>query len=238
LSGALRRGLRVVSVATTLGAAACTKGLVPGNAYDRPLMTFSGTVKPAGGLAQAVNPIVGLLWTDPLQHKPDVPMPALWMHSSVDKLADTFTVDVFRPPPPEAVIDLGAPPDGGEVAQLALAEIVIIDDQNGDGTFRIATPPDAGAAPPARDPRATIAPPEMYLAGSPDVVTYVVRPLPSAHYNPLTLPGRSGYALVSYNCAGQISQSTVEVSKSLVDMILQPSASFPDVRPCRASHGP
>jgi hypothetical protein len=207
-----------------LGGAACGKSLVPGAMYDQPLLSFQGTINPAGGLLAAKHPIAGLLWTDPLQQQPDVPMPASWLGSSVNATADTFSLEVFRPPPPEALVTVAL---GRETSQLAIAEIVLVDDQDGDGSFRV------GGA------RATIAAPELYLAGSANVLTYVASPFSSPQINsPLTLPGQSGYALVNYNCLGQISGSTNPVNPQKVELILQPSHDFPDVRPCRASHGP
>ncbi len=207
-------------------AGACGRGVVPGAAYDQPLLSFSGTISPTGGLAQAQHPIVGLLWTDPLQRSPDVTMPARWLQSTVDTAADTFTVDIFRPPPPEAVVELAAP--SGKVSQqLAMAEIVIVDDSDGDGGFLV------------KGPRATISAPERYLAGSANVLTYVETPFPSPQSSsPLTLPAQIGYALVNYNCQGQLAAGTNSVNPQKVEMILQPSQDFPDVRTCRASHGP
>ena len=216
---------RVAFLMGALGGAACGKTLLPGTTYDQPLLSFSGTISSTGGLLQAKRPIVGLLWTDPLQRQPDVTMPASWLRSSVSATYDTFSVEVFRPPPPEAVVTVATA--GGETSQLAIAELVIIDNQDGDGTFRVG------------GPRATIAAPELYLAGSANVLTYVANPFASPQINsPLTLPGQSGYALVNYNCLGQISGSTNPVNPQNVELVLQPSQDFPDVRPCRASHGP
>ena len=206
--------------------ASCGRGVVPGAAYDQPLLSFSGTINPTGGLGQAQHPIVGLLWTDPLQRSADVTMPASWLQSTVDTAADTFTVDIFRPPPPEAVVGL-ADPSGKLFQQMAMAEIVIVDDSDGDGGFLV------------KGPRATISAPERYLAGSANVLAYVATPFPSPQINsPLTLPAQSGYALVNYNCQGQLSAGTNPVNPRGVEMILQPSQDFPDVRTCRASHGP
>lgn len=207
-------------------ASACGRGVVPGAAYDQPLLSFSGTISPTGGLGQAQRPIVGLLWTDPLQRSADVTMPARWLRSTVDTAADTFTVDIFRPPPPEAVVDLAAP-SGQSSERLAMAEIVIVDDSDGDGGFLV------------KGPRATISAPERYLAGSANVLTYISSPFSSPQsHSPLTLPAQIGYALVNYNCQGQLSAGTDTVNPQKVEMILQPSQDFPDVRTCRASHGP
>ena len=206
--------------------ASCGRGVVPGATYDQPLLSFSGTINTTGGLGQAKHPVVGLLWTDPLQRSADVIMPAGWLQSTVDTTGDTFTVDVFRPPPPEALVDLAAP--SGKISQrLAVAEIVIVDDWDGDGGFLV------------QGPRATISAPERYLAGSANVLTYVESPFPAPQSNsPLTLPAQIGYALVNYNCQGQLSAGTHPVNPQKVEMILQPSQDFPDVRTCRASHGP
>jgi hypothetical protein len=204
----------------------CGRGVVPGASYDQPLLSFRGTINPAGGLGQAQHPIIGLLWTDPLQRSADVTMPARWLQSTVDTAADTFSVDIFRPPPPEAVVALAAP-SGKVFQQLAMAEIVIVDDSDGDGEFLV------------KGPRATISAPERYLAGSANVLTYVDSPFPSPQGNsPLTLPAQIGYALVNYNCQGQLSAGTNPVNPQTVEMVLQPSQDFPDVRTCRASHGP
>jgi hypothetical protein len=222
----LKRRAVFFTVAIASAAGACGRGVVPGAAYDQPLLSFSGTISPTGGLGQAQHPIVGLLWTDPLQRSADVTMPARWLQSTVDTAADTFTVDIFRPPPPEAVVELAAP--SGKVSQqLAMAEIVIVDDSDGDGGFLV------------KGPRATISAPERYLAGSANVLTYVETPFPAPQSNsPLTLPGQIGYALVNYYCQGQLSAGTNAVNPQKVEMILQPSQDFPDVRTCRASHGP
>jgi hypothetical protein len=215
----------IFTLLISCGAGACGRGVVPGAAYDQPLLSFSGTISPTGGLGQAQHPIVGLLWTDPLQRSADVTMPARWLQSTVDTAADTFTVDIFRPPPPAAVVDLAAP--SGEVSQLAVAEIVIVDDWDGDGGFLV------------QGPRATISAPERYLAGSANVLTYVASPFSSPQLDsPLTLPAQIGYGLVNYVCQGQLSAGTHPVNPQTVEMVLQPSQDFPDVRTCRASHGP
>lgn len=217
--------MTILALAIALGGAACGKGIIPGKTYDQPLLSFSGTITPTGGLVGAQHPIVGLLWTDPLQRSPDVPMPSGWIQSTVNAGDDTFTVQVFRPPPPEAVVDLAD--SSGATSRLALAEIVIIDDQDGDGTFRV------------QGPRATVAPPERYLAGSQSVLTYVASPFASPQINsPLTLPAQTGYALVNYLCQGQISAATDAAIPQAIQAILQPSQDFPNVRTCRASHGP
>jgi hypothetical protein len=218
---------RAIAIAFALCGSACGNGTVPGTTYDQPLLSLQGTISPTGGLVNAKHPIIAFLWTDPLQRQPDVVMPARWLQSSVNAIDDTFRVQIFRPPPPEALVSVASSSKGGEISRLAIGEIVIVDDRNGDGTFQI------------HGPRATIASPDSYLAGSAEVLTFVETPFPSTQLNsPLTLPGQSGYALVNYYCQGQLSAGTHPTRLDHLEMILHPSPDFPNARTCRASHGP
>lgn len=206
-------------------AAGCGQGVVPGDAYEQPLLSFSGPITPRGGLLEAKKPIVSVLWFDPLQVGPDVPEPARWLESSIDANADTFTVRVFRPPPVEVMVDLTDASD--QTSRLAVAEIVIIDDRDADGTFHVV------------GPRATIAPPDTYLAASEHVLSYVAVPYPSPQAaSPVSLPAQSGFALINFACQGQVSNGPHLTSPQQVDLTFQPSQNLPDARPCRASHGP
>jgi hypothetical protein len=215
------------------GAAGCGKSLVPGSTYDHALLSFSGRILPKGGLADTKHPMVTLLWTDPYQKQRDVPMPVAWLRSTVPPpaedatTADTFTVDVFRPPPPEALVDVPLSSNHADVARLAIAEIVLFDDRDDDETLQVT------------GPRADIVGKDRFLAGSTFVLTYVERPYatPGAA-NPLTVPTKSGYQLVSYDCDGRISAGTVPWDAGAVDLIAQRSTSFPEVRNCRRTHSP
>ena len=87
--------------------------------------------------------------------------------------------------------------------------------------------------------RATVASPDLYLAGSTNVLTFVATPFLSQDINsPLTLPGQRGYALINYHCEGQVSRGTYRANDQAIEMLLQPSQNLPDLRSCRASHGP
>lgn len=213
--------------AGALGGGACGKRLVAGDTYDHPLVTpYHGSVFPGGGLTDAVNPMVSLLWTDPLQNKPDVPMPAHWLSAPVDRATDEFTIQLFRPPPPEALVELVSP-DGSESAQIAVAEIVVIDDRDGDGTFRVT------------GPHAQIVGPDRYLAGSVVMLTYVARPFPSGASTPLTLATQtSGYALVNFVCQGRVAGAPTGTSTRAMTLTLKPSDTLPEVRTCRRTHSP
>jgi hypothetical protein len=160
-------------------------------------------------------------------------MPAAWLRSTVappaaePTTADTFTVDVFRPPPPEALVDVPLSSDRKDIARLAIAELVLLDDDDEDGTFQVT------------GPRADIVGTDRYLGGSNILVTYVERPYATPNAaTPLTLPGQSGYQLVSYECEGQISRGTVALDPTAADLIAQRSTSFPEVRNCRRTHSP
>jgi hypothetical protein len=213
---------------------ACGEAVVSGDAYDQPLFTFRGVIRPAGELASvlasdgvvaASRPRVSLLWTDPLQRQPDVPAPPYSVRSSVGP-DDTFVVEVFRRPPPAALVDITAP--GGETAKLALAEIVVIDDADGDGGFRV------------NGPRADIEAPDAYLGASPNVLVYVLQPFPKslAGDDPIAPASTTGFAVVSYDCSGPRARPAVTVKPDDVDLVVARSVALPEVRTCRRSHSP
>jgi hypothetical protein len=227
-------GSLAAGIALVISSAACGEGLVPATSYDQPLFSFGGSIRPQGGIAiardrtddaPARNPRVSLLWTDPLQSQPDVPAPPRTVGSTIDVEKDSFTLDVFRPPPAGALVDVIAP--SGEVSTLALAEIVIVDDADGDGTFRVAAA------------EAAIAAPDLYLAGSVVVLAYVARPFPTPQIDfPLVPAGTVGFQLLSYQCEGEITHGIDMVSQGSVDLVLQPSLTFPELRSCRRTHSP
>ncbi len=207
-----------------VGASACD-GITPGSAFDRPMFTTAAAFVPNTTLPGAAHPVVGVLWTDPLQRQPDVVMPAKWISSSdIDPASGTlaFQIDVFRPPPREAVVELRAP--SGDETSLALGELVVIDDADGDGTFRVS------------GPHAQIAPPDAYLAGTTNVLVYVARTF--AEIEPgFPLAGtKAGYQTVNFDCNGQLSQETA--IESSTQFVLQPSPALPEIRNCRRTHSP
>lgn len=217
-----------------VSAGACGENVVPGDAYERALFTFGGVIRPGGALAgvlgrdhtsAASRPRVSLLWTDPLQRGPDVPAPAYSVRSSVSP-DDTFVVDVFRLPPAAAVVDIDT--SGGETATLALAEIVVIDDADDDGTFRVS------------GPRADIESPDIYLGGSPNVLVYVHRPFPAPLVggDAIAPAGTLGFDVVSYDCSGPMARPAQRVGPELVEIVVYQSLALPEVRTCRRSHSP
>jgi hypothetical protein len=223
---------------------------VGGDGFERPMLSFPGLIRPAGALpatalafdpsarcvpasdggTQPPNPIMGLLWTDPLQRIADIAAPARWVASSISMTDDLrFQLDVFRPPPPEALVDVPLP-DGSASLRLALAEIVMIDDQDCDGTFGI------------QGPDAEILEPDQYLGGADSILVYLDRSYPSLPSNPLTVTGDAGYQLVDYSCNQQqiASKGTPYPFGPFppVTAIVQPSRTFPEVRTCARTHSP
>jgi hypothetical protein len=219
------------------GFTACQQGVVPGNSYDTPY-SFSGRVFPGqtipattadesdGGIPQPTKPRMGVLWTDPLQRVPDLPQPARGIESSVSTALDTFQIDIYGPPPAQAMVDVPIP--NGESMRLAYGEIVMIDDQNGDGTFAV-----SGAD-------AKIAPPDRYLAGSSTVLVYLDQTYSSVPDKTLVaVTGEKGYQLIVYWCDNEtVGMVLAQDPDGGAIASTQPSTTFPDVRACARTHSP
>ena len=147
------------------------------------------------------------------------------IQSSVSVADDAATLEVFRPPPPEALVEVASA--SGDTALLATAEIVLIDDADGDGNFHV-----SGA-------RAEIAEPDEYLAGSDSMLVYVARPFASPPTDfPLVAAGGTGYQLIRFVCEGPIATGVSPIEPDMVELIVRPSPIFPEVRTCRRTHSP
>jgi hypothetical protein len=208
---------------------------MPGNGFETALFTFQAHVRPIDAMPAGARPVVGLIWSDPLQGRPDVVMPSSWISATPsDASWNELTIRVFRPPPPAALIDVSAP--GDDHARMAIGELVIIDD-DGDGTFRISGPraeiaganTETGATPPRKS--------DSYLAGAFQPLVYVVRPFQSVTPPfPLFPPGQVGYRLVDYGCDGRLSRGPAVSNDTTFQM--QPSRFLPELRNCMRSHSP
>jgi len=209
---------------TVAGESACTTGVAPGTAYEAPLFQFQGHLDPRGGLPAGSHPIIGVIWSDPLQRFPDVVMPPRSLGATPGGPSyDDLTIQIFRPPPPAAVVDIS---QAGDVrAQVALGEIVVVDDKDGDGTFHVS------------GPRAQILPPDEYLAGTDQVLTYLPQPLPAQALGfPVASANATGYQLINYQCDGRLSRGpSADVNASFP---LQRSRFLPELRSCMRSHSP
>ncbi len=121
------------------------------------------------------------------------------------------------------------PSPGGPSLRLALAEIVMIDDQNDDGTFEVS------------GPDAAISDGDRYLAGANTLLVYLDRSyasLPPAA-SVLAVSGTEGYQLVVYICDHQsISEVRTQGPAGGTVIFPQPSTTFPEVRTCARTHSP
>jgi hypothetical protein len=222
--------------------ASCGKGVVPGTTFEHPLRSFTGVILPVDALAQALQAgdggthaplVVTLLWTDPLQRTRDIPAPASSVSSRVDPVTNEVTFDLFRPPPDEALVDIPAPPSpgdtssNGDVARVAVGEIVMIADGDGDGTFRVS------------GPRAEILSPDRYLAGSAALLVYVARPFAQPRGStPLGVLDQPGFSVIGFSCNGRVAMGTLPYGMQPVGLIMHESGVFPEVRLCGRTHSP
>ena len=186
-------------------------------------------------LAPFHNPRVGILWTDPLERQPDVPMPATYLGSTRTSRypdADTFSIALYRPPPPAAMVEIDDGHDGGQIARLAVGELVLFDDANDDGRFAL-----------VGEEAEIAAPGTAFLGGSDSVVAYVARPFTGATAASFPLAGldMTGYALLNIRCGGDDSRILKGVDNVLsraLNFVFQQSDTFPEVRPCLRTHSP
>jgi hypothetical protein len=206
---------------------ACNSGITPGDGYDQVLFTFVGNLASNVELPQNTNPKLGVLWNDPFQVGPDVPMPPAW-HTSIIQVIDTygnFFVDVYRPPPPASITRVAAP-SGHDTADIAIADVVIFDDRDNDGAFR----PTGIHAEMASD--------DGYLAVTSALLVYVARPFsgPVPAGFPLGDAIRSGYALIDLGCTGTVSTRPMAIGGTF--FVPQPSQRLPEIRSCGRTHSP
>lgn len=214
---------------------ACKEGVVPGKAYENPVSFAAMLISP---LPPAVHPLLSVIWTDPWQNHPDVRMPTEWLDSSVAEAADrlasgmadderrtasTFRIRLFRPPPAATLVEVPSP--DGTAATLSLGEIMLVDDQDRDGTFAI-------------DAHGTVQGADVYLAGGKEVMVYVEKGFPPSATTKFDLaPDTSpGYHLVNYQCDGR--ELTRSESSSSVRLEAQPSVALIQRRTCLRTHAP
>jgi len=182
-------------IATAALAPACGDPVVTRTAYEAPLLTINGMLQPAM-VPDLYAPRMGVVWVDPAGLRDDLPSPPEITGSSIDDADQTFVLSLYAPPPPEAIRRFpGPPPHQDEVeASFALGEIVLYEDLDGDGTFRVT----------ARDAGSQIVAPDLFRAGAEISVVYVERPLADARtYQDLgrVLEGSPGYRIAVYSCA-------------------------------------
>jgi hypothetical protein len=217
--------------AIALSAAACSStGVVPGTTFDEPMEVPGVVINP---LPAGARPIVSVLWSDPAQSRPDVVMPARWTSSEVTPAGNgtnqtTVLLRLFRAPPSETLTEVVAPT--GEVALIAVGDLVIVDDADGDGTFYVDARGNMSLADGGGGDR--------YLAGTGSALVYVARTLsPTVTVRPaIALFRESGYQILNYECDGRIYVKTEKVQGVVFDV--SPSTSLVERRNCLRTHSP
>jgi hypothetical protein len=209
-----------------VGAAACGTGLAPGTSADQPLYAFGAQLTSSNGVPKSARPRLGVIWTDPLQRQPDVPMPSDWLHSNLDRDSfDGFLTTLYRPPPPAAMVRIDAP-SGGDWMEMAFGEVIIFDDVEQNGLFRI------------DGPRAEMASPDSYLASSEEVLVYVARPFSNGQDGfPLGAAILHGYTTLAFFCNGQVPGQMIRQNVG-VQFVPEPSQTLPEIRTCMRTHTP
>jgi hypothetical protein len=223
--------LRTLALCGLVPLSACpSSGLVPGTAYEQPV-EINGILVDA--LPPGARPVVSVVWSDPWRGHADVAMPARWTASSVVPAADgsgdaVVSLRLFRPPPSEALVEITAPT--GEVAQIALGDPVIVDDQDGDGTFHI---DDRGNM---RAPEA--GPGDRYLAGTVALLMYVARAFPQdvAAGFPVGQLEKIGYQLIGISCHARTPAGSFPIPIARFELLT--SSSLVERRTCLRTHSP
>ena len=117
----------------------------------------------------------------------------------------------FRQRASEAIVDIPAHAPSTDSTRLAIAEIVVLEDVNGDGQLAVT------------GPRGNVSP-DRYLASSHDVLAFIDRPFRSGIPSILTASGLARWQLVHYDCDGRL---TKEVQGGgMADMVVLPSSSL------------
>ena len=215
--------------AAALGMIGCDGPLKDGEALDRSTFSLSGTITPSladGPLA------LGVLWVDPAQQ-------GNGSYASGSELIDDniesdgrFRMAFYSAPPDHAVRWLKAAEDSDAVVAFAWGELVLYEDRDGDGTFRVG--PLVEGSP--------IAPPDVYRGFSPShVLVYVAEPLPFERSAIVFLAGmltEAGYrpGTIPCNRAGvDIAVEPTDPTATEIQLV-DPSTVFASPRICMSSH--
>jgi hypothetical protein len=176
-----------------------------------------------------IAPRVGVTWIDPLGVREDVVTPANTL--AYEPVADGgFSLRLFAPPPAAALSSLPAGSTGPTVSTFAFGEIVVYQDVDGDGAYRIAGPTN------------DIAVPDEYRGGGGDVALIYVAKTAAADASPLALrevlSGAIGYHVASIDCSLAV-PSAVDASSSVPLRVYLQQAASPALlysRTCLRSH--
>jgi hypothetical protein len=179
---------------TALASHGCGQPVVPLETYESPLITLNGYLdpEPANGFGSLR---VGILWVDPAELRDDVPGPADGVSFTNDG-TDHFALDLFSPPPASVVRRYpGETPDVVGL-DFAFGEIIVYEDNDGDGTFSV-TSRAAGSA---------MVAPDLFRGSSPSLaLLYLAQPgSPQAGAVgaswPVLFDNGTGYRLALIDC--------------------------------------
>jgi len=202
------------------------------------MFTFPAHLTEGTSWPTTAHRLLGIIWSDPLQRRPDVVMPQSWLEAQWDPpdLGKGIAVYLFRPPPPQAlaevqVDELGKSPDS---ARLAVGDVVVVDD-DGDGHFAVEG---SLATLVASDEAAAHS--DTYIAAADAMLVYVARGFEQQHdglpFGPADKGSEGNYQLFKVDCEGRAVVAAVPVTE--MNLSLDSSADLPEHRDCARTHRP
>ena len=207
----------------------CGDRLLSGRAYEAPLFTFQGALNPVP--EDLVSPRVDVVWVDPAALSDDLPAPP---EDSVFELDGAhYVYSLFAPPPAAAIRALVDPDTGGLIASFAFGEIVLVEDLDGDGAFRVGSLADGSK----------IVSDDYRGAQSAYVVSFIERSAAPGVGPPelqRLLSAKPGYHLGFIDCSTlDVPQASVRdgnASSIEITVLPAPASELPFLRKCLRSH--
>jgi hypothetical protein len=220
-------GRWAVAAAVLAASLSCGDPLLSDKDFQTPLLAIEGYLQPfpVDGLK---SPRVTVVWFDFNGQYPDVPADPKALSFDIDA-AGAFHLGLLAPPPGKVMPSTGASGSGGRV-QFMLAELVLFDDVDGDGSMAI-SPVNNQIVGPDVYRGATSSYIIAYIESTSGDVAHMVLPFQS-------VPG-PGYRLGTIDCSqlGPISIALVDSSQAVAVMQVVPaSAELPYLRTCLQSH--
>jgi hypothetical protein len=216
-------------LATLLGG--CGDRLVSAEAYEAPLLTLKGTLNPVP--EDLTSPRVGIVWVDPAGLLDDLPEPATDSQFELQETA-SYVYSVFAPPPAAMIREIPDPKTGAVAARFAFGEIILYEDRDGDGTFRVGALAYGSPIVSDDDYRGAQA---QYFA------LYIEKSAAPSQAPPelvWTLPEAPGYHVGAVDCSTpDVPQTWVSddaASQIEVTVLPTPTSQLPYLRKCLRSH--
>jgi len=210
----------------------CGEPLLSNSAYDTPLFSLHGHLNPVPIDADALRVVV--VWVDPEQLHDDVPTPGDTTRLTLS--GARFELSFYSPPPPASIRRLTNPTTSGLLASVAIGELVVVHDVDGNGNFAVA-PIENGSE---------ILAPDLYRgAQSRFLVSFVDEQLVDPENELPELQGAltatPGYHVVLVDCttpATPFTHSITEPDALEIDMTILDAGStqLPFLRSCLRTH--